>query len=258
MRCLAIDDEPLALGQIRSYIDRTEGLELVALCSRATQAQRVLAEQSVDVMFVDINMPDVNGLDLVRGLENPPLIIFTTAYSEYAVEGFRLDAVDYLLKPFSYDEFKRASMKARSLYELYKMREMQNQPEAELSEEPTYDEKNEKQDYISIRADYKVRMVRYAEIIYVESVGEYLRLHLTDGSKVVTLYRLKNMESALPSGNFMRVHRSYIVNLDRVSSYSRGKIYMDNGDDVPLSVNYRELFRKYLEKTRPTSGNLSQ
>ena len=119
-------------------------------------------------------------------------------------------------------------------------------------------EKNEKQDYISIRADYKVRMVRSAEIIYVESVGEYLRLHLTDGSKVVTLFRLKNMESALPSDSFMRVHRSYIVNLDRVSSYSRGKIYMDNGDDVPLSVNYRELFRKYLEKTRPTSGNLSQ
>lgn len=250
MRCIAIDDEPLALRQIKSYIDRTEELQLVALCSRASEAQQLLSEQGVDVLFVDINMPDVNGLDLVRSLENPPMIIFTTAYSEYAVEGFRLDAVDYLLKPFAYDDFERAVKKASSLHELYRMRDMQNMPEAELSEEPTED-KAEKRDYISIKADYKVHMVRYDEIIYVESVGEYVRLHLVDGSKMVTLVRLKNMESALPSSKFMRVHRSYIVNLDRVSSYARGKIYMDNDDDVPLSVNYREMFRQYIEHLQP-------
>ena len=250
MRCIAIDDEPLALRQITSYIGRTEELQLVASCSRATEAQQLLSEQSVDVLFVDINMPDVNGLDLVRSLENPPMIIFTTAYSEYAVEGFRLDAVDYLLKPFSYDDFVRAVKKAHSLYELYRMRDMQNAPEAELAEEATGD-KSEKRDYISIKADYKVQMVRYCDIIYVESVGEYVRMHLADGSKLVTLFRLKNMESALPSSKFMRVHRSYIVNLDRVSSYARGKIYMDNGDDVPLSVNYRDMFRRYIDHLQP-------
>ena len=250
MKCIAVDDEPLALRQIKSYIDRTEGLQLVALCSCASEAQQIMQEKSVDVLFVDINMPDVNGLDLVRSLENPPMVIFTTAYSEYAVEGFRLDAVDYLLKPFSYEEFVRAVNKARSLYELYRMRDMQNTPEAEFSDEALED-KVERRDYISLKADYKVRMVRYCDIIYVESVGEYVRLHLADGSKLVTLFRLKNMESALPSSNFMRVHRSYIVNLDRVSSYARGKIYMDNGDDVPLSVNYREMFRRYLENLHP-------
>ena len=250
IRCIAIDDEPLALRQIKSYIDRTEGLQLVALCSRADQVQQLLSEQSVDVLFVDINMPDVNGLDLVRSLENPPIIIFTTAYSEYAVEGFRLDAVDYLLKPFAYEDFEKAVNKARMLSELYRMREMHNMPEAELSEDIAED-KSEKRDYISIKADYKVHMVRYDEIIYVESVGEYVRLHLVDGSKVVTLFRLKNMESALPADKFMRVHRSYIVNLDRVSSYARGKIYMDNGDDVPLSVNYRDVFRRHIEHLHP-------
>lgn len=246
MKCIAIDDEPLALRQIKSYIDKIEGLQLVALCSRATEAQQVLSQQGVDVMFVDINMPDVNGLDFVRSLENPPMVIFTTAYAEYAVEGFRLDAVDYLLKPFAYEDFERSVNKAHSLFELYRMRDMQNAPEAELSDE-VLEDKPDKRDYISIKANYKVRMVKYCDIIYVESVGEYVRLHLTDGSKLVTLFRMKNMESALPSNNFMRVHRSYIVNLDRVSSYARGKIFMDNGDDVPLSINYREMFRRYLE-----------
>lgn len=244
IRCIAIDDEPLALRQIKSYIDRSEGLQLVGLCSRAAEAQAMLAQHDVDVMFVDINMPDMNGLDLVRGLENPPMIIFTTAYAEFAVEGFRLDAVDYLLKPFSYEDFFRAVGKAQSLFELWRMRDAHNSPEAELSDDVAGADKC---DYISIKADYKVRMVRYADIIYVESVGEYVRLHLNDGSSVVTLFRLKNMESALPSTTFMRVHRSYIINLGRVSGYSRGKIFLNNGDDVPLSINYREAFRAYLE-----------
>ena len=246
MKCIAIDDEPLALRQIKSYIDRCEGLQLVGLCSSAAQAQEMLSQHDVDVMFVDINMPDVNGIDLVRALQNPPMIIFTTAYAEFAVEGFRLDAVDYILKPFSYEEFARAVGKARSLFELLRMREAHNSPEAELADDVAED-KIDRHDYISIKVDYKVRMVRYADIIYVESVGEYVRLHLNDGTKVVTLFRLKNMESALPSTMFMRVHRSYIINMNRVSAYSRGKIFLDNGDDVPLSINYREVFRAYLD-----------
>ncbi len=251
MKCIAIDDEPLALRQIQSYIERSEGLQMVGLCSRAAEAQQLLLQQDVDLMFVDINMPDVSGLDLVRSLDNPPMIIFTTAYAEYAIEGFRLDAVDYLLKPFSYDDFSRSVNRARSLFELYRMRDMHNSPETEFSED-SLAAKAEQCDYISIKADYKTHMVKYNDIIYVESVGEYVRLHLVDGSNMVTLCRLKNMESALPATHFMRVHRSYIINFDSVTSYSRGKIYLNNGDDVPLSVNYRDVFRRYLESRQPT------
>lgn len=250
IRCVAIDDEPLALRQIKSYIERIANVELIALCSSATEAQQVLDKESIDVIFVDINMPDVNGIEFVRGLKQPPMVVFTTAYSEYAIEGFRLDAVDYLLKPFSFEDFSHAVEKARSLLELQRMREQKSLPESEVADEETA-KTSEQHDYISIKADYKVTMVKFSDIIYAESVGEYVRLHLSDGSKLTTLFRLKNMESALPAKSFMRVHRSYIVNLKRVASYARGKIFLDNGDYVPISINYRDSFREHLERTQP-------
>lgn len=245
IRCIAIDDEPLALRQIKNYIERVEKLELVALCSNAIEAQELLKTEQVDLLFVDINMPDINGIDFVRGLTDPPLVIFTTAYSEYALEGFRLNAVDYLLKPFSFDDFSRAAEKACSLRELHRMRD---ERAASVSTIESIDEAADNNDYISIKSDYKVNLVRYNDIIYIESVGEYIRLHLKDGSKLTTLFRLKNMETELPQKNFMRVHRSYIVNIDYVSSFARGKIYLSNGDYVPISINYRDTFREHFEK----------
>ena len=245
IRCIAIDDEPLALRQIKNYIERIEKLELVALCSNAIEAQELLKTEQVDLLFVDINMPDINGIDFVRGLTDPPLVIFTTAYSEYALEGFRLNAVDYLLKPFSFDDFSRAAEKACSLRELHRMRD---ERAASVSTIESIDEATDNNDYISIKSDYKVNLVRYNDIIYIESVGEYIRLHLKDGSKLTTLFRLKNMETELPQRNFMRVHRSYIVNIDYVSSFARGKIYLSNGDYVPISINYRDTFREHFEK----------
>ena len=245
IRCIAIDDEPLALRQIKNYIERVEKLELVALCSNAIEAKELLKTEQVDLLFVDINMPDINGIDFVRGLTDPPLVIYTTAYSEYALEGFRLDAVDYLLKPFSFDDFSRAAEKACSLRELHRMRD---ERAASVSTIESIDETAESNDYISIKSDYKVNLVRYNDIIYIESVGEYIRLHLKDGSKLTTLFRLKNMETELPQKNFMRVHRSYIVNIDYVSSFARGKIYLSNGDYVPISINYRDTFREHFEK----------
>ena len=245
IRCIAIDDEPLALRQIKNYIERVEKLELVALCSNAIEAQELLKTEQVDLLFVDINMPDINGIDFVRGLTNPPLVIFTTAYSEYALEGFRLDAVDYLLKPFSFDDFSRAAEKACSLRELHRMRDERAASDSSIE---SIDEAAESNDYISIKSDYKVNLVRYNDIIYIESVGEYIRLHLKDGSKLTTLFRLKNMETELPQKTFMRVHRSYLVNIDYVSSFARGKIYLSNGDYVPISINYRDTFREHFEK----------
>lgn len=245
IRCIAIDDEPLALRQVKNYIERIEKLDLVALCSNAIEAQELLKTEQVDLLFVDINMPDINGIDFVRGLTDPPLVIFTTAYSEYALEGFRLNAVDYLLKPFSFDDFSRAAEKACSLRELHRMRD---ERAASVSTIESIDEASDNNDYISIKSDYKVNLVRYNDIIYIESVGEYIRLHLKDGSKLTTLFRLKNMETELPQRNFMRVHRSYIVNIDYVSSFARGKIYLSNGDYVPISINYRDTFREHFEK----------
>ena len=199
-------------------------------------------------MFVDINMPDLSGVDFVRGLENPPMVIFTTAYSEYAIDGFKLDAVDYLLKPFSFDEFQRAVGKARSLIELQRLREEQVTSSVEAA--PAQGAAEHK-DCISIKADYKVSLVKYADIIYIESVGEYVRLHLTSGSSIMTLLRLKNIESALPADRFMRVHRSYIVNLGHVTGYARGRVYLDNEEYVPISVNYRDSFREYVDSMHP-------
>lgn len=250
IKCIAIDDEPLALRQLSKYMERIGDLEVVALCNSAHSAEKVLGEKEVDVMFVDINMPDLSGVDFVRGLENPPMVIFTTAYSEYAIEGFKLDAVDYLLKPFSFDEFQRAVGKARSLLELQRLRGEQVTSSVDTSAQGT----SENNDCISIKADYKVSLVKYADIIYIESVGEYVRLHLTSGSSIMTLLRLKNIESALPSDRFMRVHRSYIVNLGHVTGYARGRVYLDNEEYVPISINYRDQFREYMEKMHPANG----
>jgi two-component system LytT family response regulator len=199
-------------------------------------------------MFVDINMPDITGLELVKSLEKPVMTIFTTAYSEYAIEGFKVDAVDYLLKPFSFDEFQRAVGKVRSLIELQRLREEQVTSSVEAA--PTQGAAENK-DCISIKADYKVSLVKYADIIYIESVGEYVRLHLTSGSSIMTLLRLKNIESALPANRFMRVHRSYIVNLGHVTGYARGRVYLDNEEYVPISINYRDSFREYMDSMHP-------
>lgn len=186
IKCIAIDDEPLALRQIKSYIERSPQLELCALCSSPFEAQEALQANNIDLIFADINMPDMSGIDFVRGLQSPPMVIFTTAYSEYAIEGFRLDAVDYLLKPFSFADFERAVGKAVSLYELKQLRDAQ-----QVTAESTPAPEGENNEYISIKADYKVTLVRYSDIIYIESVGEYVRLHLTNASPITTLFRLK-------------------------------------------------------------------
>lgn len=246
IRCIAIDDEPLALRQIKSYIEHNAEIELVALCSSATEAEQVLQKERVDLMFVDINMPDMSGIDFVKGLQSPPMIIFTTAYSEYAVEGFRLDAVDYLLKPFSLSNFERSVQKAISLNQLKRMWDSQTS-----TEEANSLAESDNNEYISIKADYKVSLVKYSDIIYIESVGEYVRLHLTNASPITTLFRLKNMETALPSERFMRVHRSYIINLEHISAYARGRVYLDNDEYVPISTNYRDAFRDYVNKMHP-------
>ena len=241
LKCIAIDDEPLALRQLTSYISKIPYLELAATFNNALDAQQMLTGQRVDLIFVDINMPDLSGVDFVRGLIERPMIIFTTAYSEYAVEGFKLDAVDYLLKPFSFADFSRSAAKANSLYELRQNR--RSEPQETASEATPRDK-----EYISVKADYKVSLVRIAEIIYLESEGEYVRMHLADGSTITTLFRLKNMETALPAESFMRVHRSYIVNLRAIKAYVKGRIFLSDNEYIPIGENYKEAFQAYIDK----------
>ena len=240
VKCIAIDDEPLALRQIKSYIERTEQLELVASCRSALEAQTILEQEHIDLIFVDINMPDMNGLDFVRSLTQNYFIVFTTAHSEFALEGFKLNAIDYLLKPFSYEEFMKATQKVISLVDLVERCRAAESAAAQNEAEEA------DQGYLSVKADYKTQLVKIADIVYLESAGEYVRLHIEGGQTITTLFRLKNMEASLPANNFLRVHRSYIINLKRISSYTKGRIFLDNGEYIPLGENYKERFFNFL------------
>ncbi|MFI3247654.1 MAG: LytTR family DNA-binding domain-containing protein [Rikenellaceae bacterium] len=243
LRSIAIDDEPLALRQLEAYISRVQNVEMVSKFRDAVSAEAYLLENQVDLIFCDINMPELSGVDFVRNLQErmdgaAPMVIFTTAYSEYAVEGFRLDAVDYLLKPFTYSDLERAAQRAYSLFMLRhgQGRESESEIVAEDVQKDSLDES------ISIKADYKVTLVKLRDIIYMESEGEYVRLHLQGARPITTFVRLKNMEAMLPSSHFVRTHRSYIVNLNYVKSYERSRVYLSNDDYLPIGQNYRESF----------------
>ncbi len=244
MRCIAIDDEPLALRQISGYISKIPFLELAATFHSAVAAQEWLQQNEVDLIFVDINMPDMTGVEFVQSLDVPAMVIFTTAYAEYAIEGFKLSAIDYLLKPFGLKDITRASEKALSLYELLQLQK--NAQPSESSDDDSATEVEDDKSVISVHADRKTHLVKLANIIYLESAGEYVRLHLADGTKLVTLFRLKNMESALHSSQFMRVHRSYIVNLRHIAGYTKGRLFLSNEDYIPIGENYKEQITNYI------------
>lgn len=246
MRCIAIDDEPLALRQISGYIGKIPFLELVATFSSAVMAQEWLANNETDLIFVDINMPDMTGVEFVQSLDAKSMVIFTTAYAEYAIEGFKLSAIDYLLKPFGLQDITRASEKALSLYELLQLQGQLggDNPQDDGSAEST------EEGVLSVHADRKTHLVKMSNIVYLESAGEYVRLHLTDGTSLVTLFRLKNMESELQSSQFMRVHRSYIINLSHISGYTKGRVFLSNDDYVPIGENYKEQFLNYVNNAQ--------
>ncbi len=231
MRCIAIDDEPLALSQITGYVTKTPFLELVAACPGAFAAKALLDEQKIDLLFVDINMPDLNGLDFVRSLQPCPLVIFTTAYSEYAIDGFKVDALDYLLKPISYPDFLRAAEKAQRQYTLLNAVERDATP-AELF----------------VHSEYKIRCIPMDDIIYIESRGEYLRIYTESGVPVMTLGSLKAMEKRLPPVKFMRVHRSYIINLQKITVVERRHVKLTSGTLIPVGEQHWGCFKLFLEQ----------
>jgi len=233
--CMAIDDEPLALQQIAAYIQKVPFLELKAQCQSAIEARQFLEQDTVDAIFCDINMPDLNGMDFVKSLTVPPLIVFTTAYSEYAVEGFRVNAVDYLLKPFGMQDFQRAANRLKE-----RMLPTEN---GEVRTE-RYDYS---QDVIFLKTEYRIVKVAISDIRYVEAMSEYLKVWLESEKKpIVTLLSMKKMEERLP-GYFMRIHRSYIVNLTKIQEVNKNRVIMDADTYLPIGDMYREAFQAYLD-----------
>ena len=229
IRVIAIDDEPLALRQLEMYIAKVPFLELVAACSSANQAKPYL--EQAEAVFLDINMPDLSGMDFIKSLPHPPAVVFTTAYSEFAVEGFRVNAVDYLLKPFSFKEFEASCGKLREQLEM----------KAALAGK-------EADAILHVKADYRTVSVDTRKIVYIESWSEYIKIHLVDEeAPVIALYSLKNLIDQLPKGRFMRIHRSYIIALGFVAEASRTRVRLRNGVTLPVGEQYRPAFGEYLE-----------
>ena len=238
IRCLAIDDEPLALQQLVAYINKIPFLELAAQCQSAIEAREYLEHDTVDAIFCDINMPDLNGMDFVKSLAAPPLIVFTTAYSEYAVEGFRVNAVDYLLKPFGLQDFQRTALRLKTRLEERGVK----------SEESSV--KNE-ENFLFLKTDYRVVKVNIADIRYVESMSEYLKVWIEGERKpVITLLSMKKMEEKLPD-SFMRINRSYIVNLNKIQEVNKSRIILDADTYLPLGDLYKEAFQSFLTSRTP-------
>jgi len=228
IRVIAIDDEPLALRQLEMYIAKVPFLELVAACSSANQAKPYL--EQAEAVFLDINMPDLSGMDFIKSLPHPPAVVFTTAYSEFAVEGFRVNAVDYLLKPFSFKEFETSCGKLREQLEM----------KAALAGK-------EADAILHVKADYRTVSVDTRKIVYIESWSEYIKIHLVDEeAPVIALYSLKNLIDQLPKGRFMRIHRSYIIALGFVAEASRTRVRLRNGVTLPVGEQYRPAFGTYL------------
>lgn len=230
MNCIALDDEPLALDIIEAYVKKHPELNLIARCNNAEEASKVLNSQHIDLMFLDIQMPGVTGLNFVRSLKNKPLFMFTTAYSEYAIDGFELDAIDYLLKPIAYDRFEKAIEKAK---EYYTIKNNSGLTESDLEN-----------DFIFVKANQQLIKLAYGEILYVEAFADYVKIFLND-RKIVTLQTMKKMEAKLPSDIFSRVHRSFIVNRKAVQSFSTSVCEV-NGEKIPVGKNYKNDFIKLM------------
>lgn len=234
IKCLIVDDEPPARDVLRSYIGEMPMLELAAECGNAIQAITVLQQQSIDLIFLDIRMPQLNGIDFIKTLKSPPKVIFTTAYSEYAVEGFELDVVDYLMKPIRFDRFLKAVNKAFPL-------NVKKESVEEIT--PTIERKNDS--FVYFRADRKMVKVLLSEILYVESMKDYVKVFAGDNT-IVTKQSISSVETMLPEKKFVRVHRSFIVSVDKIKTFTNELIEVGN-TEIPIGKLYRLNVIKLLE-----------
>ena len=239
IKCIAIDDEPLALKKLVAYIQKIPYLELVSQCHSAIEAQQVIDQQEVEAIFLDINMPDLNGMDFAKSLEEGyskgPIMVFTTAYSEYAVEGYKANAVGYLLKPYSFDEFEAAAQKVRDICEI--RQQAFNEVTTQVDDDGV----------IFVKSDYKIVRIDISSIRYIEAMSEYLRIACDDRDKpVIVLLSMKKIEEHLSSNHFMRIHHSFIINLKRIREVKKNHVILDDGTSMPIGDNYKDAFMAYL------------
>lgn len=230
LKCIAIDDEPLSLALIQEYVTRFPALRLVQTFDDAISAAEYLRQTPVDLLFVDINMPDINGIDLVRSLAVKPIVIFITAHRKFAVEGFELEALDYLLKPLNFDRFSRTVQRA---LEYYQYRQQSNmQPAAS----------------IFVRAEYKLVKIDLQDILYIEGLQDYIRIHLQQGKPVMTLMTLKAMLEKLPAAHFRRIHRSYIVPVSKVTAIVNKKVRIGSAIELPIGDSYAGFIEEWTRQ----------
>lgn len=237
---IIVDDEPLALDVLETYIENLPDLNLVAKCANAIEANEALKSNDIDLMFLDIQMPQLTGIDFLKSLSKPPAVIFTTAYANYAIEGFELNAVDYLLKPISMDRFMKAVNKATEMIELQK----QDEAPATITDTD--------EDFIFVKADKKLIKVRYADIIYIEGLKDYVIMRYNN-TRVITLQTMKSLEAKLPATIFKRIHRSYIINIHKIQAVEGNMLeVMEKGQPkhLPIGKNYREELLQIINKNR--------
>ena len=230
---IAIDDEPLALQLVSGYIEKTPGLKLAGKFDNPLDASEFLANNQVDLIFVDIQMPDLSGIDFTRLIEKGPKVIFTTAFEKYALEGYKLEVVDYLLKPFSYEEFLASVQKALKLIRL----EQNSLQKVEANDE-----------FLFLKSDYKIKRINFNDILYIEGLKDYVKVYVQNIPKpVLSISTLKLIESKLPESRFMRVHRSFIVNLGKIDTIERSRIVFGK-TYIPVSDQYKEKFQEFLDR----------
>jgi len=235
LKCLAIDDEPLALELLEDNISQVPYLKLVAACSNPMEAMKILQHEDVDLIFLDIQMPGLTGLQFIKTISSKPMFILITAYEKYALQGYELDVVDYLVKPVSLDRFIKACNKA---WELFQLKSKGNNSNAES-----------KPDYIFVNVDYKLLKVVLSDITWIEGLKDYIKIHLKSTTRaVITRMSMKSVEEQLPSKDFLRIHKSYITSVSHITAIMKNSIFI--GDlELPVSDNYREALASLTGRT---------
>ncbi|WP_416866793.1 MAG: LytR/AlgR family response regulator transcription factor [Imperialibacter sp.] len=234
LTCVIVDDEPMARSMVEAYVNKTPFLVLKKTCKNAIEAMEFLKEEPVDLLFLDIQMPDLTGIEFSKMLPKDTRVIFTTAFNQYAVEGFKVEALDYLLKPFDYAEFLAAADKANKWFAL-----VRGNQQSLLSEE---------KEFLFVKSEYKQLRIKLADVLYFEGLKDYIKIWLKDNPKpVLTLMSLKTLEDELPANKFMRVHRSFIVSLDNVDVIERSQILI-NRQRISVSEQYKPKFLEFINK----------
>lgn len=242
---IAIDDEPLALLQLQQMIERTPFFQLIAACPSVFDAMKAMEEQPCDALFADINMPDLSGLDFVRSLQNPPIIVFTTAYTEYAIDAYKVNAIDYLLKPFGMADFQRAANKVKQQYELLKAAAASPKSNSETPEHLS-DNGRIEGNILFAKDGYHIVRITLDNILYIEAQSEYLKIFLTDKTSHMILMPIKNIADILPTDRFVRIHRSYIVNMSHIIDITRLRIRIDKDTTLSIGDSYKEKALKFI------------